>query len=47
MKKVGPMGMKVFKIIHLVFVCMWIGGGLALVVMVNAIISQKGGPYYG
>ncbi|MFA5517667.1 MAG: hypothetical protein WDA74_00275 [Spirochaetota bacterium] len=47
MKKVGSMGMKVFKIIHLVLVCMWVGGGIALVAMVNAMISQKGGPYYG
>lgn len=47
MKKIGPGGMKIFKIIHLILVCMWIGGGIALVVMVNAMISQKGGPYYG
>ena len=47
MKKIGSKGMKIFKIIHLIFVCMWIGGGIALVIMVNAILSDPDETFYG
>lgn len=47
MKKMGPGGIKFLKIIHLIFVCMWVGGGLALVVMVNALTEDRGGAFFG
>ncbi len=42
MKKIGPTGMRWFRSVHLLFVTMWVGGGISIV-LVYFLSSPAGG----
>ena len=47
MKKLKSRGLNNLKTVHLILVSMWLGGGIALVVMINALYFEKGEALFG
>lgn len=46
MKKLNPLGIKILKIIHLFFAVLWIGGGIALLVVLFSVTPLNGDELY-
>lgn len=47
MKKLSISGLRWLKCIHLVSVCLWVGGGLALTLLTNVLSARSGGELLG
>jgi hypothetical protein len=47
MPKIGPKGQKWLKIAHVLFACMWVGGGLVLTLMIWWVSASNGMELYG
>ena len=47
MRKMGPQKQRWLKIVHLLFVCTWLGGGLSLVVLSYSGLPEDGDELYG
>jgi hypothetical protein len=47
MPRIGPKGQKWLKIFHILFACMWVGGGVALVLMSWWVSAFDGPALYG
>lgn len=46
MKKLSPKGIKILKIVHLFFAILWIGGGIALLVILFGVNPTSGDELY-
>lgn len=46
MKKLSPRGIKILKIVHLFFAVLWIGGGIALLLVLFSVSPENGDELY-
>jgi hypothetical protein len=47
MPRIGPKGRKWLKIFHVLFACMWVGGGIVLTIMIWWVAASDGMELYG
>ncbi len=45
--KLSTRGLRILKTVHVILISMWVGGALALIVMVNALKTDGGPELYG